>query len=349
MNHEVNTLIDRLEQSGSLDISEYEYLLSKRSGEALEYVAKKAVIARKKVYGNTIYIRGLIEVGNICRNDCMYCGIRRSNSNCDRYRLTKEQILECCHEGYEHGFRTFVMQGGEDGAFSAGRVCEIVSEIKKLYPDCAVTLSLGEYKRAEYKAMFNAGADRYLLRHETADKQHYEKLHPSEMSFENRMRCLYDLKDIGFQTGCGFMVGSPYQTLGTLAKDLKFIEEFSPQMCGIGPFIPHRDTPFGNMAAGTLELTLYLLSIVRLIKPTLLLPSTTALGTLNETGRERGILAGANVIMPNLSPLSVRKKYELYNNKLCSGAETAEYLNELRARMERIGYEIVIARGDIKE
>jgi len=340
-------LIEKLERTRSLTVEEYELLLEHRSDEAAALLAEKADAVRRNIYGNAVFIRGLIEVSNICKNDCLYCGIRRSNKSCDRYRLTKEQILECAEEGYGLGFRTFVLQGGE-GIFSAEHTADIVRELKKRYPDCAVTLSLGEYSREEYALMREAGADRYLLRHETADKAHYDRLHPAEMSFDNRMRCLCDLHALGFQVGCGFMVGSPYQTMHNLALDLRFVEEFSPEMCGIGPFIPQKDTPFGNYPAGTAELTIYLLSIIRLIKPNILLPATTALGTITKDGRERGIKAGANVVMPNLSPLSERKKYALYDNKIATGDESAQAVEHLRQSMANIGYEVVTARGDIK-
>lgn len=332
----------------SLTVSEYEELIAGRTDAIAEYAASRAVEVRHMHYGRDVYIRGLIEVGNVCRNDCYYCGIRRSNHNCERYVLNRSQILESCAEGYDIGFRTFVMQGGE-GTLSVDEICAVTSEIRQLYPDCAVTLSLGEYSYDEYKKMFDAGADRYLLRHETADSEHYSKLHPAELSFENRMRCLRDLKDIGFQVGCGFMVGSPYQRNISLAKDLKFIEEFQPDMCGIGPFIPQHDTPFGNMPAGTVQQTVYLLSLIRLIKPNILLPATTALGTISQDGRERGMLAGANVVMPNLSPYENRAKYALYDNKLSSGRESAQNLRQLRESMNSIGYNIVISRGDINK
>lgn len=279
MNRESKERIDRLESQRSLSLEEYALLIRERDKEAAAYLAAKADRARRLVYGTDIYIRGLIEISNICRNNCYYCGIRRSNERCERYRLTLEQVIACCREGYALGFRTFVLQGGEDSYFSAERVGEWVRSIKTLFPDCAVTLSLGEYSTDEYRLMRQAGADRYLLRHETADQAHYEKLHPSSMSYENRMRCLSDLRELGFQVGCGFMVGSPYQTEKCLAKDLKWVETFSPEMCGIGPFLPQRDTPFGKMAAGTAELTVFLLSVIRLIKPNILLPATTALGT----------------------------------------------------------------------
>jgi len=346
--NKVFQLIDRLEKERRLSADEYAQLISGFTPQAAEYAAAKAVNARQRIYGSSVYIRGLIEISNICKCDCFYCGIRASNVNCQRYRLTPEDILECCEEGYCLGFRTFVMQGGEDGYYTDEVLCGLLRRIKEKYPDSAVTLSLGERSRDSYQKLFDAGADRYLLRHETADKAHYEKLHPAPLSFENRMRCLWDLKEIGYQVGCGFMVGSPYQTPAELAKDLKFIEEFQPDMCGIGPFIPQHDTPFGNEAAGTLELTCYMLSIVRLIKPNILLPSTTALGSIHPTGREMGILAGANVVMPNLSPTSVRKKYLLYDNKLSDGDESAQSVASLKRRMSAIGYEIVTDRGDIK-
>ena len=349
MDKKLMELCCRLEERRALETEEYQYLVEAYSPEAAEYIAEKAVRARRRVYGDRIYIRGLIEIGNVCRNDCFYCGIRRSNRACERYRLTTEQILSCCQKGYALGFRTFVLQGGEDGALSAGAVSETVRAIKKVHPDCAVTLSLGEYGRADYEVMFRAGADRYLLRHETASREHYEKLHPAEMSFERRMRCLADLREIGFQTGCGVMVSSPYQTARTLAEDLKFVERVSPDMCGIGPFIPHKDTPFAGRPAGGVELTVYLLSVLRLIKPSLLLPATTALGTIHPFGREMGILAGANVVMPNLSPLAARKKYMLYDNKISTGEEAAEGLESLKKRMEAIGCEIVTDRGDAKK
>lgn len=348
MNKNVFDLIDRLCAERSLSPSEYQSLIDGRTPALAEYAAERAVRARKEIYGNQVFIRGLIEISNVCKNDCLYCGIRRSNRRCDRYRLTAEDILGCCAEGYRLGFRTFVLQGGEDGYFNDDFLCELLRAIKGSYPDCAVTLSLGERTRESYEKLRAAGADRYLLRHETADKAHYEALHPSEMSFDERMRCLYDLKDLGYQVGCGFMVGSPRQTSAHLAKDLKFIEQFSPHMCGIGPFIPQSDTPFGKEKAGALELTCYLLSLLRLIKPNLLLPSTTALGTIHPFGREMGIQAGANVVMPNLSPGSVRKKYALYNNKLSDGSESAQCKAELASRMASIGYEVVTDRGDMK-
>ena len=339
-------LINRLEKNRTLTLDEYEALIVGRTEEYARILAEKAFAAKQRVYKNAVFIRGLIEISSFCKNDCFYCGIRRSNKKCERYRLTKEQILSCCDEGYPLGFRTFVLQGGEDSHFTDDFICSTVEEIKRRYPDCAVTLSLGERSRESYQRLFDSGADRYLLRHETADKEHYEKLHPANLSFESRMECLQNLKYIGFQTGCGFMVGSPYQTARTLAKDLKFVEEFSPEMCGIGPFIPHRDTPFAGESAGSVLLTCYLISIVRLIQPFVLLPSTTALGTADPFGREKGILAGANVVMPNLSPSDVKGKYELYNNKLTGGAEAAENKAELERRMESIGCKIVTDRGD---
>lgn len=345
---DVIRLIDKLNETHSLTEEEYIRIIDGQNSETEQYAAVLADAARRKVYGNAVYIRGLIEVGNVCRNDCYYCGIRKSNKNCERYVLTEEQIMNSCSIGYSLGFRTFVLQGGE-GVLPLDSVCSVVKRIRDAYQDCAITLSLGEYSSDGYQKMYDSGANRYLLRHETADPEHYALLHPSSMSFDNRIRCLYDLRRIGFQVGCGFMVGSPYQTARSLAKDLKFIEEFSPDMCGVGPFIPQKDTPFGKKSAGSAEKTIYLLSLIRLIKPNILLPATTALGTIENGGRERGIIAGANVVMPNLSPESERKKYALYDNKLSTGAESAEHLEILKRSIAAIGYEIVPARGDIKK
>ena len=348
MNARTAELIERLASEHALAEAEYQALIEARDGESAALLAERAVAVRKAIYGDAVFIRGLIEISNICKNDCLYCGIRRSNARAQRYRLTPEQIVDCAAEGHALGFRTFVLQSGEDGWFTDAILCEIISQIKRRFPDCAVTLSLGERNRDSYKRLFDAGADRYLLRHETADPGHYAKIHPAEMSFDNRMRCLRDLRDIGYQVGCGFMVGSPFQTSAALARDLKFIETFKPDMCGIGPFIPHHDTPFRDRPAGTLEETLFLLSIIRLIHPPVLLPATTALGTIHPEGRERGLLAGANVVMPNLSPVQVRKQYELYDNKICTGDESAQCRRCLEARVERIGYRVVIDRGDVK-
>lgn len=348
MQNEAETRVRRLIRDHCLSEEEYALLISERTEETAAILRTAANELKEAVYGRDVYIRGLIEISNICKNDCYYCGIRKSNPVADRYRLTAEEIIDCADTGYELGFRTVVLQGGEDPFFDDGVLSHIISEIKSRHSDMAVTLSMGERSRLSYERLFKAGADRYLLRHETADPVHYALLHPEEMSFDNRMRCLRDLRDIGYQTGCGFMVGSPGQTEKELARDLKFIEEFKPEMCGIGPFIPHKDTPFGDRAAGSVELTLFLLSVLRIIYPSMLIPATTALGTLAHDGREKGILAGANVVMPNLSPVSVRKKYELYDNKICTGEESAECRDCLSARISAIGHRIVTDRGDIK-
>ena len=346
MNDRLMGLIGKLHSTHSLSLEEYEALIAHRTPQTAQLLAELAQKTRQEIFGNSVYIRGLVEISNICKNDCLYCGIRRSNRACQRYRLTPEEILDCCREGYELGFRTFVLQGGEDGAYTDEVLCDLLHRIKGEFPQCAVTLSLGERSGQSYQALFDAGADRYLLRHETATKSHYDRLHPQELSFDRRMQCLQELKDIGYQVGCGFMVGSPGQTAAHLAADLKFVEEFQPHMCGIGPFIPHGDTPFGAHPAGSVELTVYLLSILRLIRPKLLLPATTALGTLDDRGREKGILAGANVVTPNLSPTQVRKKYMLYDNKRSDGAESAQCVRELNERMRAIGYQVVTDRGD---
>lgn len=339
-------MIDNIAYTHNISFEEMTLLLDSKDDEARDYLAKSARQVADSIYGKEIYTRGLIEFTNYCKNNCLYCGIRSENRNVNRYRLTKEEILSCTDQGYELGFRTFVLQGGEDAYFNDETMCDIVAAIKEKHPDCAVTLSIGERSGESYKRLFDAGADRYLLRHETADEEHYKKLHPGNLLLSNRMRCLQELKDIGYQVGCGFMVGSPYQTYETLYKDLMFIKEFRPHMVGIGPFIPHHDTPFRDEAAGTLEMTLKLLSIIRLIHPEVLLPATTALGTIHPQGREMGILAGANVVMPNLSPVEVRKDYLLYDNKLCTGEESAMCRDCLDKRITGIGYKLVESRGD---
>ena len=341
-----NRLGARLLAGERLTAAEFSALLSNLDKARDERLRQAAVERRRAIYGNTVFVRGLIEISSICKNDCFYCGIRCSNRNAERYRLTPEEILACAEDGYALGFRTFVLQGGEDPFFSDAVLVPLIGTLKARHPDCAVTLSLGERSRESYRALFEAGADRYLLRHETATRAHYEKLHPAAMSFERRMQCLRDLRAIGYQVGAGFMVGSPFQTADDLGRDLAFLQEFQPEMCGIGPFIPHRDTPLHEYPAGTLELTLRLLSIIRLICPNVLLPATTALGTIDPQGREKGILAGANVVMPNLSPVAVRKKYALYEGKICTGEESAQCKDCLAQRMRSIGYEIVVDRGD---
>ena len=344
-------LIEKLYETSDLLPEEYRELLEQLTdcdaAEALLF--EKARLRQQEQFGNGIFLRGLIEFTNYCRNDCYYCGLRRSNRNCDRYRLSEDEILDCCRMGYPLGFRTFVLQGGEDLSYADDDICRIVSRIKAEFPDCAVTLSIGEKSRETYRRYREAGADRYLLRHETADPVHYGKLHPAELSFENRRRCLFDLKGLGFQVGAGMMIGAPYQTTESLLRDLLFLKELKPEMIGIGPFIPHTDTPFRDQPSGSVRLTIRLLAVLRLMFPKVLLPATTALGTLDPKGREKGILAGANVIMPNLSPAGVRGKYLLYDGKICTGDEAAEHCRALSKRMEAIGYEIRVSRGDAPE
>ena len=318
------------------------------SSDATRPLAKAADEVRRAVYGTDVYIRALIEISNICKNNCYYCGIRCANREVERYRLTKEQILSCCEQAYHLGFRTFVMQGGEDPFFTTPMMCDIVAKIREIYPQCAITLSLGEKSKEEYKALYEAGANRYLLRHETANAGHYGKLHPENLTLENRKRCLYDLKDIGFQVGAGFMVGSPFQTTENLVEDLRFLQELDPDMIGIGPFLPHHETPFASYPKGDLETTLRLLSILRLLFPHALLPATTALGTLHPQGRVLGLKAGANVVMPNVSPMEKRKLYALYENKIGTDAESAEGLALLKAEVSEAGYRIVEEAGHVK-
>ena len=340
--------VDKLRREGTLPPEELRMLLTGCDAETLRHINEQAREVSLQHFGNKIYIRGLIEVSNCCRNNCYYCGIRKGNPHIERYRLSLESILDCCKQGYELGFRTFVLQGGEDPVLTDDRMEATVSAIRQHYPECAITLSLGEKSREAYERLFRAGANRYLLRHETFDQSHYHQLHPSEMSGEHRLQCLRDLKEIGFQTGTGIMVGSPGQTVDHLIQDILFIEKLRPQMIGIGPFLPHHDTPFAQQPSGTVEQTLLLLSIFRLMHPSALIPSTTALATLAPNGRERGILAGANVVMPNLSPREERKKYELYNDKASLGAESAEGLIALQKLLQSIGYEISLERGDFK-
>ena len=344
----MRNLIDQLAGNRDLTDSEFMDLLTKMTEEDASYLYEQARAAQIDSYGKTVFLRGLIEFTNICRNDCYYCGIRRSNQNADRYRLSEEQILQCCRQGYALGFRTFVLQGGEDPFYSDERMVPIVRAIRQAYPDCAITLSLGERSRDSYQALFDAGADRYLLRHETANEDHYRFLHPAELRLQNRKECLFALREIGYQVGAGMMIGAPGQTTEHLVEDLRFLQELRPHMIGIGPFIPHKDTPFHAEQPGALSDTLHLLAILRLLFPQVLLPATTALGTIHPQGRELGILAGANVIMPNLSPTNVRGKYLLYDGKICTGDEAAECHRCMERRMEKIGYHISVERGDSK-
>lgn len=342
----MNDLITKLRINRDLDDDELRELIDSGIYDAELRAAADEV--RRAYYGDVVFLRGLIEFSNYCKNNCFYCGIRAGNPTAERYRLSKEEILLCCEEGYRLGYRTFVLQSGEDPYYTDDRICELVAAIRERYPDCAITLSIGEKSRESYQRYYDAGANRYLLRHETADPTHYGKLHPGNMTAENRKRCLWDLKEIGYQVGSGIMVGSPYQTTAHLIADLRFLQELQPDMIGIGPYITHHATPFKDMPSGSAELTLRLLSILRLMFPYVLLPATTALGTLLPDGRERGLQAGANVVMPNLSPTGVRKKYDLYENKICTGEESAQCRNCLELRVKAAGYRVVTDRGDVR-
>ncbi|MDD7319003.1 MAG: [FeFe] hydrogenase H-cluster radical SAM maturase HydE [Prevotella sp.] len=339
-------LVDRLNSRRTLTAGEYKQLLLCRDAEVTNYLHRQAQEETLARFGNKIFIRGLIEFTNRCRNDCYYCGIRKSNRRVTRYELTGEEVLACCDEGYRLGFRTFVLQGGEMPDVKDEWLETIVACIRRRYPDCAITLSLGEKSRETYERLFRAGADRYLLRHETYNAQHYRKLHPAGMSLVHRLQCLDWLKEIGYQVGTGIMVGSPYQTIDHVVEDILFIERFRPKMIGLGPFIPHHDTPLAAFSPGDVDLCLRLISIFRLMLPATLIPATTALATLVPDGRERGILVGANVVMPNLSPQKRRADYSLYDNKAFAGAEAAEGLRELKERLNKIGYELSGTRGD---
>ena len=342
-------LLNKLSENGRLSEAEFAELLRSCDETLATEAAAIARIKRKGTYGDRVFLRGLLEFSNYCRNDCYYCGLRKSYRGLSRYRMTKEEIISRTDYGYELGFRTFVLQSGEDAFFSDELLCGMIAEIKDRHPDCAVTLSIGERERESYERLFAAGADRYLLRHESCVKEHYVLLHPEEMSFEHRMGCLRMLREIGYQVGCGFMVGSPFQTSGHLAKELCFLAEFKPDMCGIGPFIPKEGTPFEEKKAGSVEMTCFLLSLIRIMLPDVLLPATTALGTLDPEGREKGIMAGANVLMPNLSPVSLRSLYALYDSKICMGEESAECVECLKRRIEKTGCRIEVSRGDHKQ
>lgn len=339
-------LVNKLYESGDLSDGELAALIESDSEPAEALIRQRADEVRQRFYGKKVFLRGLIEISSFCCNDCLYCGIRRSNSSAQRYRLTPEEILSCCENGYKLGFRTFVLQGGEDSFFSDELMCALVSGIKAEYPDCAVTLSLGERSEESFRRLREAGTDRYLLRHEAADEALYRQLHPQEMSLQNRKNCLFTLKKLGYQVGAGFMTGAPFQTAEHLVADLRFLQELQPQMIGIGPFVSHRQTPFAEEKSGTLRLTLRMLGIIRLMFPEVLLPATTALGTIAPNGRELGLQTGCNVVMPNLSPVSVRKKYDLYDNKICTGEEAAECRVCLENRIKSAGYEVEISRGD---
>lgn len=346
MNENIQRIIEKIEAGIFPSTAEWHTLLLCSGPEEDRYLAMRADAVRRKIYGKDIYLRGLIEFTNYCKNDCYYCGIRKSCSGILRYRLTPAEILECCETGYALGLRTFVLQGGEDPYWSDDRLETLVKTMRKDYPDCAITLSLGERSKSSYQCLYDAGANRYLLRHETANQAHYETLHPAEMSFAHRRKCLEDLKDIGYQVGCGFMVGSPGQTTGHIIEDLRFIKQFSPHMVGIGPFLPAKDTPFADEPAGSSALTVRLLSVLRLLFPKVLLPATTALGTVSRDGRLRGIKAGANVIMPNLTPKACREKYCIYDNKTISVPETAEGIALLKKEITDAGFRAVSQRGD---
>lgn len=339
-------LIDKLYNENSLNKSEILYILDNIKSDEIDYLCKKALATRKKFYDNKVYMRGLIEFTNYCKNDCYYCGIRCSNKNISRYRLDLKQIIECADLGYKLGYRTFVLQGGEDNYFTDDKIVEIIKSIKNKYDDCAITLSIGEKSYESYKKYFLAGADRYLLRHETATQEHYKKLHPKNLRLSNRINCLRNLKEIGYQVGAGLMVDSPYQTNENIAEDLIFLKDLNPEMVGIGPFIPHHDTIFKDEPTGSLEKSIIVLALTRLLLPSVLLPATTALGTIDPKGREAGLNAGCNVVMPNLSPTDVRSKYTLYDNKICIGDEAAECRNCIEQRINRAGFVLDTSRGD---
>ena len=339
-------IIDRLREKHKLEPEQYRALLTMRDPQDVEYLMSQAREVAQLKFGKHVFLRGLIELSNVCRNDCLYCGIRRSNHQVARYTLTREQVLACCEQGYEIGFRTFVLQGGEWGEEQSKWIAGLITEIRQHWPDCAITLSLGEHPKETYALWREAGADRYLLRHETHNSRLYGLLHPKGMTIGNRLQCLDWLKQLEFQVGAGIIVGSPFQSLKTIVEDIQYLIEFQPHMIGIGPFIPHHDTPLRRFPAGSVEMTARLYAIMRLALPQALIPSTTAMASLSPNGRLRGILSGANVVMPNLSPEDNRKQYSLYDNKASLGAESAQGIRALADELATIDYSIDWSRGD---
>lgn len=338
-------ILERLALTGEVTFGDAKSLIERGDECVSDYAAGLAREVAAEHFANGVYLRGLVEVGSYCSGGCFYCGLRAENCSLERYELSEEEILEACREGYGLGFRSFVLQGGQRGD-RVQSVTDVVRSIKQEMPSIAVTLSLGEQSRATYEAWREAGADRYLLRHETATRQHYERLHPERMSYDNRLRCLYDLRSLGYQIGAGFMVGSPYQGAEELAREIEFLGGLRPEMVGIGPFIPQSATPFAGMPSGSVEQTLLMISLVRLALPKALIPATTALASKDENGTARGVLAGANVVMPNLTPQKYRAGYAIYDGKKSMGSEAAEGVAILSELLHRIGYEAIMSRGD---
>jgi len=340
-----SAIVDGLEKNHVGKAEDYLYLLNNINEENRQYLSNAALRVKEEFYGKEIYIRGIVEFSNFCKQNCLYCGIRKDNAHVDRYRLSHKEIVEACRKGYALGYRTFVLQSGEDPYFTDDRVVAIIKDIRDNFKDAAITLSLGEKTKRSYKKFYDAGADRYLLRHETANEKLYDKLHEN-MTFQNRKECLYDLKEIGYQVGAGLMVGSPGQKKTDLIDDLRFLKELKPQMVGMGPYLTHKETPLKDSENGSLTETLVMLSLVRLILPEVLLPATTAVGTIDDYGREQAILAGCNVVMPNISPMEVRKKYELYENKICVDDQPEECRFCIEGRVKCTGSTLNMCRGD---
>ena len=339
-------LVDTLRTCHDLAPDQYMALFTMRDPQDVEYLFGQAREVAQRQFGKGIYLRALIELSNVCRNDCLYCGIRRSNSRVTRYTLSHDQVLACCEQGYRVGFRTFVLQGGEWGEERSQWIADLIRDIRQGWPDCAITLSLGEHPRETYALWRQAGADRYLLRHETHNERLYSLLHPQELTIKHRLQCLNWLKELGYQVGAGIMVGAPYQSLKSIVEDIQYLVSFKPHMIGMGPFIPQHDTPFARFPAGSVDMTARLYAILRLALPQALIPSTTAMATLAPDGRIRGILAGANVVMPNLSPKDNRRHYALYDHKASLGAESVEGIKKLADELATIGYHIDWSRGD---
>lgn len=322
----------------NLEKSEIIQLLNSDGNELF----KTADEVRQEFVGDEVHLRGLIEFTNICRQTCKYCGIRRENSKVNRYRLSKDEIISMARHGVRNGFKTLVMQGGEDSFFTKDLICEIIFEIKKM--DVALTLSLGERSFEDYKAFKDAGADRYLLRIETTDKELYKSVHPG-MSFENRKRCLYDLKSLGYETGTGCLIGLPGQTVESLADDILFFKELDADMVGVGPFIPHPETPFAKSSCGSFNLALKVMAITRLLLPNINIPATTAMETLSPNGRLIALQSGANVFMPNITEGVSPSKYEIYPDKSGINGAKNGIIGEINENLKVIGRYVSDTKG----
>ena len=328
----MNTIIQKAKETHELSRDEIIALL--KDDSINEELFKAADEVRKKYLGDEVHLRGLIEFTNICKRNCMYCGLRRDNKSLNRYRLSHEEIIDFAKKAVSYGYKTLVLQGGEDDYYTVERLVPIVKDLKAL--GVALTLSIGERPFEEYEALKKAGADRFLLRIETTDKELYEKLDPG-MSHENRIQCLKNLRKLGYEVGSGCLVGLPGQKIESLADDILFFKELDVDMNGIGPFIPNEDTPLKDAEGGQFELALKVMAIVRLLLPDINIPATTAMETLNKQGRVIALQCGANVVMPNVTEGEYRKLYALYPGKICTGDTPAHCRGCISGKIRGIG------------